>query len=182
MSLEEEIIIVSGLPRSGTSMMMQILQAGGIRVVYDSQREADSHNPQGYFELERVKKLQQDNSWIIEYKGMAIKVLYHLLQYLPQSADYKIIFLQRKLDSIISSQDKMLQSYGKPLQNREQIYRILSQEQESVVQWLDNKKNMDVLYLNYQSIRDNPQENSSQIEDFLNKKMDIQKMSRVIRA
>jgi len=182
MSLDEEIIIVSGLPRSGTSMMMQILQAGGIRVVYDNQREADSHNPQGYFELERVKKLQQDNSWIIEYKGMAIKVLYHLLRYLPQSVDYKIIFLQRKLDSIISSQDKMLQSYGKPLQNREQIYRILSQEQESVVQWLDNKKYMDVLYLNYESIRNNPQNSSSQIEDFLIRKMDIQKMSRIIKV
>ena len=182
MSPEEEIIIVSGLPRSGTSMMMQILQAGGIRIAYDNQRQADSLNPQGYFELEKVKNLQQNNSWIIECKGMAIKVLYHLLQFLPGQLSYKIIFLNRKLDTIINSQDKMLMNYDKPLQNREHVYRILGQEQEFVKQWLKKQKNMDVLYLNYESILDDPQNSVVPIVGFLNRKMDILKMSQVINV
>ena len=182
MSPDEEIIIVSGLPRSGTSMMMQILQAGGIRLAYDNQRQADSHNPQGYFELERVKKLQQESSWINECKGKAIKVLCHLLPYLPAEQNYKIIFLKRKLDTIISSQDKMLQSYNKPLQDRERVYRILNQKQKSVTQWLHKQKNMAVLYLSYESILEGPQMSAAQIEGFLNRKMNTQKMSQVINV
>jgi hypothetical protein len=104
------IIVVSGLPRSGTSMMMQMLAAGGVPVVSDGVREADESNPAGYFELEAVKALDKpgDRRWLKDARGHAVKIVSALLEHLPESYNYKVIFMERPLAEVLASQDAML--------------------------------------------------------------------------
>ncbi len=106
------IVIVSGLPRSGTSLMMQMLQAGGMPLLIDDHRPADADNPNGYWEYEPVKRLQQDNSWVHQAEGKAVKVVSALLQYLPPPYTYKIIFMQRPMPEVLASQAVMLERRG----------------------------------------------------------------------
>ena len=91
------ITVVSGLPRSGTSMMMRMLEAGGVPVLTDEKREADEDNLQGYYEDERVKQLREDASWITEAEGKAVKVISYLLRHLPCGHSYKVIFMERRI-------------------------------------------------------------------------------------
>jgi hypothetical protein len=104
------VIVVSGLPRSGTSMMMKMLEAGGVPVWLDGVREADDQNPQGYYELERVKELDKglDKGWLREGRGRALKVISSLLQHLPATNNYRVVFIQRDLHEVLASQAKML--------------------------------------------------------------------------
>ena len=112
--MENEIIIVSGLPRSGTSLMMQMLDNGGIEVVTDNVRTADTDNPRGYYEFEQVKKIKEDVSWLPGTRGKAFKMVSQLLYELPASEKYRVIFMERDLDEMIRSQEKMLARLGKP--------------------------------------------------------------------
>jgi hypothetical protein len=108
----EAVIVVSGLPRSGTSMAMQMLHAGGIPVVTDGVREAGEDNPKGYFEDERVKVLYKENedgAWLREARGKAIKIISFLLKDLPETNNYKVIFMKRALSEVLASQRKMLE-------------------------------------------------------------------------
>lgn len=107
------VIVVSGLPRSGTSMMMKMLAAGGVSLLTDHIREADSDNPQGYYEFERVKKLDKgDTAWVAEAQGQAVKIISQLLKHLPATYDYKVIFMRRHMDEVLASQQKMLLNRG----------------------------------------------------------------------
>jgi hypothetical protein len=110
----EPIYIVSGLPRSGTSMMMQMLHAGGLEVVTDGQRTPDADNPKGYFELEAVKDLHQspDKAWLHDARGRAVKIIAFLLEHLPDNHNYRVIFMRRKLDEVLASQSTMLDRRG----------------------------------------------------------------------
>src|SRR5215468_203263 len=108
MVMSSEIIIVSGLPRSGTSLMMQMLHAGGIRVLTDGERAADTDNPRGYFEFERVKQTKRDPSWLPVARGMAVKMISQLLYDLPASEQYRVLFLERDMEEVLRSQEKML--------------------------------------------------------------------------
>ena len=105
----ETIWIVSGLPRSGTSLMMQMLQAGGLPILIDKARPPDEHNPRGYFELQKVKHLALDSSWLGESRGKAIKVIVQLIPFLPAGFKYRILFVRRDLREIVRSQERMLQ-------------------------------------------------------------------------
>src|SRR5262245_46933223 len=98
--MNTDIVIVSGLPRSGTSLMMQLLEAGGIEVVTDKLRAADADNPRGYHEFERVKKIKQDASWVPEIRGKAVKMVSQLLCDLPTTETYRIIFMERDFDEV----------------------------------------------------------------------------------
>src|SRR5882724_9225667 len=109
---DSEIIVVSGLPRSGTSLMMQMLAGGGVEIVTDAIRAADCDNPRGYQEFERVKKIKQDRSWLPEARDKAFKMVSQLLYDLPPSERYRIIFMQRDLDEVLASQEKMLERLG----------------------------------------------------------------------
>jgi tetratricopeptide (TPR) repeat protein len=106
------VVVVSGLPRSGTSMMMRILAAAGLPALADGARPADEDNPEGYFELERVKRTRTDASWVAEAGGKAVKVIHLLLPYLPQSRRYKVVMMHRDLGEVLASQRKMLQRSG----------------------------------------------------------------------
>ena len=97
------IVVVSGLPRSGTSMMMQMLEAGGLEILTDGRRTADESNPHGYYELERVKTLEksEDTSWLTDARGKAVKIIAFLLRYLPENLNYKVIFVHRDMDEVL---------------------------------------------------------------------------------
>lgn len=106
----EPIVVVSGLPRSGTSMMMRMLGAGGIPILADGERGADIDNPKGYFELERIKHLEheQDKSYLSAARGKAVKVISFLIKELPDENDYRVLFMRRDLDEVLTSQQKMI--------------------------------------------------------------------------
>jgi hypothetical protein len=106
----EPIVVVSGLPRSGTSMMMRMLDAGGVPILSDGEREADIDNPKGYYELERIKELEHetDKSYLREGRGKAVKAISFLIKDLPDENDYRVIFMRRDLDEVLASQKKMI--------------------------------------------------------------------------
>ncbi len=110
----DNVIVVSGLPRSGTSMMMKMLEATALPIMTDHERTADEDNPKGYFEYERVKDLhaEPDKAWVREARGRVLKVISHLLQNLPDENFYRVILMRRDFDEIIASQNKMLDRRG----------------------------------------------------------------------
>ena len=110
----EPIVVVSGLPRSGTSMLMKMLDAGGMAIMTDSERIADIDNPKGYFEYERIKDLEKetDKSYVREGRGKVLKVISFLIKDLPDDNDYRVIFMRRDLDEVLASQNKMIQRLG----------------------------------------------------------------------
>lgn len=108
------VIVVSGLPRSGTSMMMKMLEAGGVPVWLDGVRTPDDQNPKGYYELERVKQLDKglDKSWVRAGRGRAVKVISSLLEHLPAENNYHVLFMNRDIQEVLKSQGKMLSQRG----------------------------------------------------------------------
>jgi hypothetical protein len=112
--LGDPVVIVSGLPRSGTSMMMRMLAGGGLPIMTDEEREADVDNPKGYFEYERVKDLEKetDKSYVRAGRGKALKVISFLIKDLPDENDYRVIFMRRDLDEVLTSQKKMIDRLG----------------------------------------------------------------------
>ncbi|MGI9591839.1 MAG: sulfotransferase domain-containing protein [Myxococcota bacterium] len=106
----EPITVVSGLPRSGTSMMMRMLEAGGVEILSDGERTADVDNPKGYYELERIKDLEResDKSYLRAARGKAVKVISFLIKELPDDNDYRVVFMRRDLDEVLASQKKMI--------------------------------------------------------------------------
>src|SRR5215510_8114285 len=107
--MDSDIIVVSGLPRSGTSLMMQMLDSGGVEVVTDNIRAADTDNPRGYHEFEKVKRIKHDASWLPGTRGKVFKMISQLLYDLPPGENYRIIFMDRDLDEVLRSQEKMLE-------------------------------------------------------------------------
>lgn len=106
------ITIVSGLPRSGTSLMMQMLEKGGMEGLTDQVRQADDNNARGYYEFEKVKSLAKDSSWIGDAEGKSVKIIAQLLFFLPRNFEYRILFMERNMEEIIGSQSRMLQNLG----------------------------------------------------------------------
>jgi Sulfotransferase domain len=182
MSENNTIIIVSGLPRSGTSMMMQMLQTGGIALLIDDKRPADEYNPQGYFEYEKVKSLHEDNSWVTGCKGKAVKILFHQLKFLPGHLTYKMIFMQRDLNKVLNSQDRMLTGFGKPVQNRNKIKMIFEKELQQTHKWLKNQINMDIIYMDYEFVLTDPLKSAKKILKFLGCTGDERKMRSIIKT
>src|ERR1700730_18485992 len=102
--MASEIIIVSGLPRSGTSLMMQMLDRGGVEVVTDNLRTADTDNPKGYYEFEQVKTIKRDTTWLPATRGKAFKMVSQLLYHLPPVETYRVIFMERGLGGRVRCQ------------------------------------------------------------------------------
>jgi hypothetical protein len=176
------VTVVSGLPRSGTSLMMQILAAGGMQIVTDEERSADQDNPKGYYELERVKKLQDgDTAWVKEAEGKAVKVISALLEGLPTGYTYKILFMQREMSEILASQRQMLARRGEPggQVDDETMARLFEKHLENVQAWLAKQKNMHVLYLPYADLIRQPEAQIKTLVTFLAVPLDIQAMLAV---
>jgi len=160
-----EIIIVSGLPRSGTSMMMQILDAAGVEILTDKLRNADDNNPKGYYEFEPVKSMARDVSWFDQADGKAIKVIAQLLKYLPGSFTYKVIFMKRNLNEVLTSQQKMLGKESKTFPMG--LAETFKKDVARIENWFLLQPNIDVLYADYGELVANPEKEMDKICDFL---------------
>ncbi|MFQ5740929.1 MAG: sulfotransferase domain-containing protein [Acidobacteriota bacterium] len=174
------IIVISGLPRSGTSMMMKMLQNSGIPILTDHLRKADQDNPKGYYELERVKALHKDadKSWLRESEGKAIKVISSLLTELPPRYTYKVIFMLRNLEEVLASQNKMLVRRGEPVdpKNDARMKELYEKHLVKIKDWLTRQSNFEVLELNYADVVGNPLEQASRVKDFLAMDLDLATM------
>jgi hypothetical protein len=175
-----DIIIVSGLPRSGTSLMMQKLAAGGVEVVTDHLRAADADNPRGYHELEKVKRLKQDASWLPLTRGKAFKMVSQLLYDLPPGETYRILFMERDLDEVLRSQEKMLQRRGPPAAPREQIRAAYTLHLERLHDWLRQQPNMTVLCISYNDLVAQPRHQAERVTIFLGGRVDIAGMVQAV--
>jgi hypothetical protein len=178
--MAEEIIVVSGLPRSGTSLMMQMLASGGVEVLTDNLRTADVDNPRGYYEFERVKKLKEDPTWLPEARGKAVKMVSQLLFDLPRHERYRIVFMQRDLDEMLISQEKMLQRLGREAAPREDIKRAFVKHLERLHAWLDGQPNMRVLRISYAALLANAETAARQVNEFLGGGLDVPAMVRAV--
>lgn len=176
------ITVVSGLPRSGTSMMAMMLEAGGMTVLTDHIRTADNDNPKGYYEFERVKKIPKgDIEWMEDAKGKTVKVISALLQHLPAKYEYKVIFMHRKIEEIVKSQNKMLMNLGKPINTDDVlIAELLLKHSESSRKWLDKQSNITVLDIDYNQLIVNPTPLISDINKLLDFALSIEKMKQAI--
>ncbi len=176
------ITIVSGLPRSGTSMMMQMLEAGGIPILRDNIREADEDNPRGYYEFERVKQIARDERWLEEAKGKAVKMVSALLPHLPSRYRYKVIFMRRQMEEILASQKVMLRRRKQPTDKvaDEQMAALFRSHLRKIENWIAEQANVEVLYLNYNEMVDDPVKQVERIGQFLEQRLDSEKMVSVI--
>ena len=176
------ITVVSGLPRSGTSMMMKMLEAGGKQVLTDNLRSADEDNLKGYYEDERVKALHQDNAWIDEAEDQVVKVISYLLKHLPKGHNYRIIFMERKIPEVLASQKKMMIRRGEPTDDvpDEVMTGIFQKHLDETYAWLSNQPNMQVLYISYNDSLDEPEASAETVNSFLGGGMDIEKMMQVV--
>lgn len=179
---QDFITIVSGLPRSGTSMMMKMLEAGGMEILTDKIREADDDNPQGYYEFERVKKLKEDQAWLEDARGKAVKVISALLKDLPPGYDYKVIFMRRKLEEVLASQKQMLVRRGEPTDrvSDERLRQLFQKHLQRVAVWLDEQPNFAVIYVDYNEVLDDPAVHVNRINQFLGNTLDVEKMAGVV--
>ncbi len=180
MPSDSEIIIVSGLPRSGTSLMMQMLSAAGVEIVTDAIREADCDNPRGYLELERVKKLKQNSSWLPEARGKAFKMVSQLLYDLPPGERYRVIFMERDLDEVLASQAKMLARLGRAAAPRERIKPAFETHLEQLDGWLAKQSHIGVLRVSYNELLEEPIAHAQRISDFLERIMDVEAMAAAV--
>jgi hypothetical protein len=180
---KQSVIIVSGLPRSGTSMMMKMLEAGGIPPLTDKVRSADDDNPKGYYEFERVKQLDKgDSAWLAEAKGKVVKVISQLLKYLPADYDYKVIFMRRDMVEILASQKKMLINRGED-PNRisdEELTQLFEKHLNHVLTWLEQQPNISTLFIHYSETLSDPQTQAEKVAEFLGGSMDVEKMTAVV--
>ncbi len=180
---KEPIIIVSGLPRSGTSMMMKMLEAGGIPPLTDEIREADTDNPKGYYEFERVKKLDKgDTAWLPEAEGKSVKVISALLKHLPDDYDYRIIFMRRDMDEILASQRKMLIRRGENADdvNETTMAQLFKKHLNQVENWLAQQSNVQTIFLHYSAILADPVPAIAKLNAFLGEKLEATAAAQVV--
>lgn len=178
------ITIVSGLPRSGTSLMMQMLVAGGMIALSDGERRADTDNPRGYLEWERIKQLPNDPGCISEGEGKVVKVISRLLLSLPAGHQYRIIFMQRPLPEVLASQDQMLRRRGTYKEGADPaaISAAFEKHLREVYAWLDGKPYVKVIRVQYHDVLSRPKEIAQQLAEFLGIPLDVEAMIQQVDA
>jgi hypothetical protein len=176
------VTIVSGLPRSGTSMMMKMLEAGGLDPVTDNIRTADEDNPKGYYELEKVKEMKGDTSWLPEARGKVVKVISALLQDLPPTETYRVVFMRRHMQEVLDSQRQMLVRRGQQPDRvpDDKMAAMFEKHLAKIEEWLAAQPNMQVLYVRYNEALANPAETARAIDEFLGGGLDLDAMVGVV--
>ncbi len=177
------VAVVSGLPRSGTSMMMKMLEAGGIPPITDNIRTADEDNPKGYYEFERVKQMDKgDIDWVPDARGKSVKVISALLKYLPNDEQYRVVFQRRNIDEILASQRKMLIRRGEDPDKVDdaEMTALFNKHLRQTEKWLADQANMQVLYVHYSDVLANPEPNAIKINQFLGGALNVEAMAEVV--
>jgi len=179
-SLSSEIIVVSGLPRSGTSLMMQMLDKGGIEIVTDQLRTADPDNPKGYYEFEPAKSLKEDSSWLPSARGKAIKLVSMLLYDLPASERYRVLFMERDLEEVIHSQEKMLERLGRTAVPSSQMVQSYRLHLDKLNRWMEQQTSMSVLRIGYRDLVTNSSPWIQKINNFIGGTLNVEAMANAI--
>lgn len=181
-ALQNPIVIVSGLPRSGTSMMMQMLETGGLNVLVDDVRGADENNLKGYYEHEAVKRLASDKKWLPKAQNKVVKIVSHLLIHLPEKYNYKIVFMERDINEVIASQHKMLVNLGKAKESTYSfgLAQSFKENVNAMKNWANSHHNIEILSVNHIDVINNPLIESERIKTFLKTEINTEKMSTVV--
>jgi hypothetical protein len=178
------VIVVSGLPRSGTSMAMQMLEAAGIPIVTDGLRAPGEDNPRGFLEDERVKALYkdgQDRSWLVQARGKAIKIISYLLKHLPAENDYRVIFMRRDFGEVLVSQRKMLERRGEPSSTDDaQMHEIWEMHLQEIRNLFETSPHFAFLDVSYRDVVENPREEARRIREFLGMDLDVDRMTAAV--
>jgi len=182
MALNLPIVVVSGLPRSGTSMTMKMLEAGGLPILTDRLRAADEDNPEGYFELERVKQLRQDATWLAEARGKAVKIVSFHLGELPHKYPYKVLFIRRALPEVLASQRQMLARARRSggAADESQLADLYERHLREVYAWLARQHHIGVLFLEHRATLEHPLDTAKAIGAFLGGEMDPEAMANAV--
>ena len=175
-----EVAVVSGLPRSGTSMLMQMLVAGGLRAFTDRAREADASNPRGYFEHERVKALAHDKGWVPEADGHAVKVVAPLLPHLPTGPAYRVVFVERDLEEVLRSQSAMLARLDRPAADADVLRPVYRRHLTAARAWLTAQPRADALALTHAEVLADPAGAAALLNAFLGGHLDEAAMAAVV--
>jgi hypothetical protein len=180
----EPIVVVSGLPRAGTSMMMSMLEAGGIEILSDQVREEDQDNPKGYYEFEPIKDpvLDKQQSWLEEARGRGVKVISDLVKELSSDYFFKLIFMNRNLEEVVASQNKMLIRRGEPPQpgDDQKMMGLFEKHLDRVKRWIDQQPNFEALFVEYREVLEDPAQQAERIQALLQKELDLEKMTAVV--
>jgi hypothetical protein len=177
------ITIVSGLPRSGTSLMMQMLAAGGVPPLTDRVRAADESNPHGYFEFEAVKRLRTDQSWLEEARGRAVKIIHLLLPELPTDGrfQYRVLFMRRPIAEVVASQNAMLVRQGKQ-PAAVSLEAIYDSQVRQVQGWMRSHACFSFLPIDFHRVIEFPEESAAEVAKFLRWPLDRRAMSAAVDA
>lgn len=175
------ITVVSGLPRSGTSLMMRMLEAGGIPALTDAQRVPDEDNPNGYYEFEDVKSLEQDAAWLERADGHSVKMVYRLLQHLPTDRDYRVIFMRRNTDEILRSQKAMLERKGITTDVSDSMMKALfERELRKFYEWIPAQQHLQLMNVSYNELLSEPAMVIGRISRHLGGGLNVDAMLRMI--
>ncbi|MGE0384303.1 MAG: sulfotransferase family protein [Gammaproteobacteria bacterium] len=179
------VIVVSGLPRSGTSMVMSMLGAGGLPLIDDGARAADDDNPRGYFEHERVMSLAQhaDRAWLRQARGKGIKIISHLLKHLPAENDYRIVLVERALPEVVASQNRMLANRGEPNPLSDAATAdAYARHLIAVRAWALAQRNCRLMALQYRQAVACPREAAARLNGFVGGGLDVERMAAAVDA
>jgi predicted AlkP superfamily phosphohydrolase/phosphomutase/tetratricopeptide (TPR) repeat protein len=177
--VEESLIVVTGLPRSGTSALMQMLAAGGVKILSDGLRPADEDNPRGYLEFEPVKNLLEDSSWLLQSRGKAVKIVAPLLAALPVGLACRVILCERNLDEVLDSQERMLVRRNSPERRRilkEEYARTLGRAKSMLAQ----RPETALLVLDHNAVISEPRAAAERLAQFLGGGLDVARMAAAI--
>ncbi len=179
----EPVVVVSGLPRSGTSMLMAMLEAGGLPLLTDAKRHADPDNPRGYFEMESVKSLgeQQDKAWVRNARGKGLKVISYLLKELPDDNAYRVLFARRDLAEVIRSQNVMLerQQQPNPVDDAKAL-DLFRKHLVNVQLLMRSRRNFRLLEVAHRDALADPRRTAVAINAFLGGRLDVERMAAVV--
>jgi hypothetical protein len=177
----EFLTIVSGLPRSGTSMMMRMLETGGLPVLTDHVRTADDDNPNGYYEFEAVKQTKEDESWLVGSEGKAVKMVYRLLYDLPADRTYKVLFMRRKLEEVLASQRVMLERHGMADGvKEEQMAALFRAEIDAFSKWVSQQRHIELIDVDYNRMQQDTRAEVARVNRFLGGILDEEAMESVV--
>jgi hypothetical protein len=177
------VVIVSGLPRSGTSMMMKMLESGGVPVLADDLRQADIDNVNGYYEFQAALKVKQDNSWLTDANHKAVKMVYQLLYDLPDGFEYRVLMMRRAMDEVLASQKKMLARLGKPTDAipDEKMAEIFRAGLTKFDAWISQKPNFRLIDVDYNKMIADPLPQINAIDALLGGCLDKEAMAAVVQ-
>ena len=180
-ALSDFITIVSGLPRSGTSLMMQMVTAGGIAAVTDSARAADESNPRGYFELEAVKRLRSDQTWLDQTRGRAVKIIHLLLRELPVDGRFNhlVLFMLRPITEVLASQRAMLARQGKQAASAS-LAGVYESQVAQAQEWMRTHPCFSFLTLEHHRVIQQPEDSAAAIAEFLQRDLDLKAMAAAV--